>query len=83
MPFSIEEAGNAAKYYYSAAGCITRIELEGTSVLSSYNERGQVTERSDAIGNKTIMGYDAAGRMNCVTYKDGTTEKICCGQAFL
>lgn len=71
-----DEAGNATKYYYNAAGCITRIELEGTSVLSSYNERGQVTERTDAIGNKTIMGYDAAGRMNCVTYPDGTTEKI-------
>lgn len=34
-----DEAGNATKYYYNAAGCITRIEFEGTSRLKEQGMR--------------------------------------------
>ena len=70
-----DEDGNVKNYYFNEAGNVTETELAGSSIRSSYNERGQMTEQIDALGNKTQMAYDDAGRMNLVTYPDLTTEQ--------
>ncbi len=43
---------------------------------NSYDENGRLIEQTDAVGNSTKMSYDACGRMNCVTYPDGTKEQV-------
>ena len=70
-----DEDGNVKNYYFNEAGNVTETELAGSSIRTGYNERGQMTEQTDALGNKTLMAYDDAGRMNLVTYPDLTTEQ--------
>ncbi len=70
-----DEDGNVKNYYYNEAGNVTETELAGSSIRTGYNERGQMTEQTDALGNKTLMAYDDEGRMNLVTYPDLTTEQ--------
>ena len=68
--------GNAVTYTYDADGRVTRIEREGQRITNRYNDRGQLIERVDALGNSTQMEYDEYGRMTGVLHPDGTKERV-------
>lgn len=76
-----DELGNETRYHYDENQHITSIEQAGTCIQNSYNERGQLTQQTDALGNTTQMLYDEEGRMNCVIHPDGTREQISYNEA--
>ena len=71
-----DELGNATKYTYNEDGNMLCVELKGKVTHNRYNERGQMIEQEDPLGNVTKMAYDACGRMNHVTYPDGTIDQV-------
>ena len=71
-----DETGNCISYLYDADGHVTDVELAGAGIHNSYDEYGRLTEQTDALGNSTKMSYDVCGRMDCVTYPDGTREQV-------
>lgn len=71
-----DELGNITKYYYDESQHITGVELGETGIQRKYNENGQMTEQTDALGNITQMLYDEHGRMSRVIHPDGTEEQI-------
>ncbi len=72
----IDALGNATTYRYDADRHVTEVELAGSGIHNSYDENGRLTQQTDALGNSTKMSYDACGRMNVVTYPDGTWERV-------
>lgn len=71
-----DEAGNETNYYYDDRKRITEVSCGNLEIRNKYDESGRLTEQTDGLGNVTVMGYDKYGRMNCVTYPDGTKEQI-------
>ena len=76
-----DELGNEIRYHYDENQHITSIEQAGRCLCNSYNERGQLAQQRDALGNTTQMLYDKKGRMNCVIHPDGTREQISYNEA--
>lgn len=70
------ELGNDTKYTYDENGHIIKVELAGAGIQNSYNVYGQLTKRTDALGNVTQMEYDACGRMTHIIHPDGTEEQV-------
>lgn len=70
-----DESGHETKYYYDENGHIIKTENAGSSTENLYNTNGQIIQEKDALGAITRMEYDSAGRMNRITYPDGTSEQ--------
>ncbi len=71
-----DEAGHVTSYWYDEVGHITEVDLEGAGIRNRYDENGMLIQQTDALGNCTQMAYDVCGRMNCITYPDGTQEQV-------
>jgi RHS repeat-associated protein len=74
------EDGNAAPstYNYDASGNITaQVDPLGESQQFAYNPgTDQMTSWTDALGNVTSYGYNAAGDLTSTTFASGSTRTI-------
>lgn len=71
-----DELGNETTYHYDDSYHVTSIELAAGSILNEYNEKEQLVKQTNGLSNVTQMAYDEWGRMNRVTYPDGTIEQV-------
>lgn len=71
-----DELGNNTKYYYDEKLRVTMVEQGESCIQNKYNEKGQMSQQIDGLGNITQMEYDENGRIIHVVYPDETDEHI-------
>ncbi len=64
-----------SEYRYDRTGsAVETIRPDGSTLQTSYDAVGAVTETTDPLGRVTRFGYDASGLHASTTYPDGTSD---------
>jgi RHS repeat-associated protein len=70
-------AGTRLEYRYDAAGnrVALRVEPGGLDITSEYDERGNLSSVTDALGGTTVVTYDERGRERSRSFPNGVERQ--------